>query len=671
MHPLIADLNPRQREAVLHRGSPLLVLAGAGSGKTRVITRRIAHMVAEGVAPGTILALTFTNKAAREMADRVRSLISEESMKGITLGTFHAIGLQILDKEGDKLGLPAHRALMDAGDQQAAVRQCLKELRMDPKSHDVMHILEVISGARHRFKSPADVAREPGRKLIARIYKAYLEQKTAYGRLDFDDLILKPIELFKTHPDVLNKWRKRFGHILVDEFQDTSLSQLEFLKLLASEHRRICVVGDDDQSIYGWRGARIENILNFEHTFSDAKAIALEQNYRSTGHILDAANAVIVKNTLRRDKKLWTDAGPGAKLESIRVPDERAEATFVAATIQKLVREEGRRYSDVGVLFRTGAQAQVVENSLNFSEIPYRTSGTFDFFDRKEVKDLVAWLKLVQRPSDWTSFMRAVAFPSRGVGAQTIERLVTFSKTHNQNVHRTLESLDRIPGLTSSAVAGLKSFRRVLMDTKDKARKPHTDCAELVSRLCAELGVRESLIRDPTQGPGGERRWRNIELLMAAIRRLQKRKQVSNLREILRLLALERQALSEEAKEDQVSMMTFHAAKGLEWPVVFMIGCEEGLLPHQRTLDEASGTDEERRLFYVGITRARERAYLSYGRRRLRGRQSVDVEPSRFMLDISLDHRNHTDRGIQGFEVERSEASRRFEALKARLNNSK
>ena len=256
------------------------------------------------------------------------------------------------------------------------------------------------------------------------------------------------------------KWRKRFGHILVDEFQDTSLSQLEFIKLLASEHRQICVVGDDDQSIYGWRGARIENILNFEETFSDAKAIALEQNYRSTGHILDAANAVISKNTMRRDKKLWTDVGAGAKLESIRVPDDRAEASFVAATIQKVVREQGRKYSDVGILFRTGAQAQVIEESLNFSEIPYRTSGTFDFFDRKEVKDVIAWLKLMQRPSDWTSFMRAVAFPSRGVGPQTIERLVTYSKTHGHHVHRTLEELDRVPGLKSAAISGLKSFRK-------------------------------------------------------------------------------------------------------------------------------------------------------------------------------------------------------------------
>ncbi len=670
MTSLTADLNPRQKEAVLHRGSPLLVLAGAGSGKTRVITRRIAHLIEEGVASNTILALTFTNKAAREMADRVRSLLSEESMKGITVGTFHAIGLQILDKDGDKLGLPSHRSLMDSGDQQAALRQCLKDLRMDPKSHDTMHILEVISGARHLFKSPQDVAREPGRKLIARIYKAYLDQKTAYGRLDFDDLILKPIELFRTHEDVLNKWRKRFGHILVDEFQDTSLSQLEFIKLLASEHRRICVVGDDDQSIYGWRGARIENILNFEETFSDAKAIALEQNYRSTGHILDAANAVISKNSMRREKKLWTDVGSGAKLESIRVPDDRSEASFVAATIQKLVREQGHSYSDVGVLFRTGAQAQVIESSLNFSEIPYRTSGTFDFFDRKEVKDVIAWLKLMQRPSDWTSFMRAVGFPSRGVGPQTIERLVTYSRTHGQNVHRTLESLDRVPGLTTAAAKGLKAFRRTLMDGRDKVRNQE-DCAGIVAWLCEDLRVRESLIRDTTQGPGGERKWRNIELLMEAMKRLQRRKQTSNLRDVLRLLALERQALSEEADGDQVSLMTFHAAKGLEWPVVFMVGCEEGLLPHQRTLDEGAGTDEERRLFYVGITRARERAYLSYGRRRLRGRQTVDVEPSRFMLDITLEHRNHTDRGIQGFEVEADEAKRRFEALKARLGGKK
>ena len=670
MTSLTADLNPRQREAVLHRGSPLLVLAGAGTGKTRVITRRIAHLIAEGVAPDTILALTFTNKAAREMADRVRVLLSAESMKGITVGTFHAIGLQILDKDGGLLGLPSHRALMDSGDQQAAVRQCLKELRMDPKSHDTMHILEVISGARHRFKTPEDVGREPGRKLIARIYKAYLGHKEAYGRLDFDDLILKPIELFQNEPAVLERWRKRFGHILVDEFQDTSRSQLEFIQLLACEHRRICVVGDDDQSIYGWRGARIENILNFEQSFSNANAIALEQNYRSTGHILEAANAVICKNEARRDKSLWTDVGAGAKLESIRLPDDRAEASYVAATIQKLVHEEGRKYSDVGVLFRTGAQAQAIEESLRFAEVPFRTSGVFDFFDRKEVKDIIAWLKLFQRPSDWTSFMRAVAFPSRGVGPQTIERLVTYSKTHRRNVHRTLDELDRIPGLTSAALHGLKSFRKVVLDGRDRVSRGE-ESAGIVAWLCDEIQVRQGLIRDPTQGPGGERKWRNIELLMVAMKRLQRRKQVSTLRDVLRLLALERQALSEEAEADQVSLMTFHAAKGLEWPVVFMVGCEEGLLPHQRTIEEGLGTDEERRLFYVGITRARELAYLSYGRRRLRGRQSVDVEPSRFLLDISLEHRNHTDRGILGVKVEANEAKRRFQALKARLGDKK
>lgn len=666
----VGDLNRRQREAVMARGGPVLVLAGAGSGKTRVITRRVAQLLQEGILAQQVLALTFTNKAAREMAERLEVLVGQAAVKGMTLGTFHSVGLQILDKDGGLLGLPAHRSLMDPGDQQAALRQCLKELRLNPKGHDVWHLLEVISNARHAFTSPEALARQPGRKLTARVYKAYLAYKAAYGRLDFDDLILRPIELFQAHPEALKRWQSKFAHILVDEFQDTSFSQLEFIKLLGKEHHQVCAVGDDDQSIYGWRGARVENILNFSQSFPNAQSIALEQNYRSTGHILAAANQVISKNTARHEKLLWTADGMGHKVCSIRLPDERSEASWVAAKIQGLVHKEGFSYSDVGVLFRTGAQSEGVAHSLSFSQIPFRTNSAHDFLDRKEVKDLIAWLKLINRPSDWSSFMRAVAFPSRGVGPQSMERLVAYSRAHGLNVHQTLLQLDRVPGLGASVLKGLKSFRRVLMDAKDRLAESE-DVPALIGWICEEIGARAALIRDPTEGPGGERRWKNLELLTEATRRLRRRKKVTKLKEILRLLALERQALTDEATADQVSLMTLHSAKGLEWPVVFFIGCEEGLIPHQRTLDEGADVSEERRLFYVGLTRARQRVFLTYAKRRLRGRRSVETEASRFLLDVTLEHREHTDLGIRGFEVDRSEAKRRFAALRALLDDPK
>lgn len=664
---LVAELNPEQRAAVLHEGGPVLVLAGAGTGKTRVITVRIAHLVAGGIAPDHVLALTFTNKAAGEMAERVGHFLGVEAARAMTIGTFHSLGLRMLEHDAKRLGYRRGISLLDAADQAGAVRQCLKRLRVDPRRHDPHVFLTAISNARNAGVTPEAMAADPGRKLTARVYDAYVQWLAAYHAMDFDDLILQAIRLLEEHPDVRERWRDRFRTILVDEYQDTNGAQLRLVRLLAEEHRQLCVVGDDDQSIYGWRGADFRNILHFEEHFPDATAIALTQNYRSTGHILEAANAIIGNNRERRVKQLWTDVGEGERVQVVTCKDPAAEAAFIAAEIRRRRDFEHRPWGDFGVLFRTSAQTRPFEEAFRLTGVPFRLVGAFEFFERKEVKDVLSWLRLIVNPHDEISLLRVINFPQRGIGPKALEILHDRAQALRGSLWNAVEAAADAPDLNASQRAALAAFVGVMREARRRHRDER-DLAGLVTWLCDATGAREAWIRDPTEGPGGERRWRNIEALVRSMTNWQARSPGGELRDYLRLVALDAKHTAEEDHRDEVALMTLHAAKGLEWPVCFVIGCQEGILPHQRTLEDARGdVSEERRLFYVGVTRARRTAYITLSKIRHRFHGSEPTRPSRFLREIPAAHRLDVDRVKGGGEVEKSEVRRRFSELKARL----
>jgi len=668
---LVDALNPEQRAAVLHRGGPVLVLAGAGTGKTRVITVRIADLVDDGLPPQQVLALTFTNKAAGEMAERVAGFLGHDAARAMTISTFHSLGLRILEQETAHLGFTRGIRLLDAADQASALRQCLKQLAIDPKRHDPRVFLTSISNARNTGQSPDDVAREPGRRLFAKVYRAYLAWLEAYQALDFDDLILAPIRLLRTHEDVRARWRARFQTILVDEYQDTNGAQLELMRTLAAEHRSLCVVGDDDQSIYGWRGADFRNILEFESHFPDATAIALTQNYRSTGHILGAANGVIGQNTERREKSLWTDVGDGEPVRVITCKDPDAEAAFVAAEIRRRHQQEHLPWSAFGVLFRSSVQTRPIEEALRLAGVPYRLVGAHEFYERKEIKDALSYLRLVANPQDEVSLLRIINFPGRGIGPAAIGSLLDLARSTGLGLWGALGRLDEVPRLNAPQREALTSLRESIRAARARHRD-QGDPAGVLEWLCEAIGAREAWIRDPTEGPGGHRRWRNVEQLLRSIRAWQERTPGGALADYLRVVALDSRSPVEEEDRDAVALMTLHAAKGLEWPICFMIGCQEGTIPHHRILEDPRGdVTEERRLFYVGVTRARRCAYLTLARVRKRFRGSEPARPSRFLREIPAAHRVDEERAPGGGEVEKQEQLNRFAALRERLARSR
>ena len=667
---LVDGLNPQQRMAVEHRGSPVLVLAGAGSGKTRVITVRIAHFIAkDGLDPRRILALTFTNKAAGEMAERVALLAGAEAAAAVTVGTFHALGLRMVEEESRVLGFKRRFTLLDAADQASFVRHSLRDLKLDPKRHDPQSLLTAISNARNGGLTPEQLMERASTRMTGRVYRAYLDRLSAYRALDFDDLILKPIELLTHHAAVRDKWRRRFRTVLVDEYQDTNGSQFELVRLLTEEHRSLCVVGDDDQSIYGWRGARIENILSFEKHFPDASVIRLEQNYRSTGHILDAANAVIAVNTARKAKALWTAAGQGEPVRVVVCKDARAEAHFVAAEICRRANSEQLPWRAFGVLFRTSAQAQPLSDALRLAGVPYRLIGASDFYERKEIKDMLSYLRLVDHAEDRQAIMRVINFPNRGIGPRSLEKLYDFSETRKVPLDEALSRADEISGLTRRAAEGMVQFGQVLGEARVFWEK-HRDLAATGRQIVAATRAREAWIRSPTEGPGGRARWKNVELLFESMRRYQERKPDTMLRDYLRVVALDKHHASEAAEDaDEVTLMTLHAAKGLEWPASFVVGCQEGLIPHQRTISDGGDVSEERRLFYVGITRAKRYCYLTAAKLKRKFHGTEPARPSRFLRDIPAEHRLDDDRVKAGGEVGRSETKRRFAELRSRLDH--
>ncbi len=637
IHEAIQSLNDRQREAVQATEGPLLIVAGAGSGKTRVLTHRIAYLIATRKAPPWgILAITFTNKAAREMQERVAQLVGAEG-RDIWVSTFHSMCVRILRKDIERIGYKSNFTILDADDQLSVIRGCLKEMNLDPKRHEPRAILSVISSAKNELLTAqqfADrVGQDPFQKVAAQIYLQYERKLQSNHALDFDDLIMKTIELFKQEPDVLDFYQKKFRYIHVDEYQDTNHAQYMLCRYLAEAHRNLCVVGDSDQSIYRWRGADISNILDFEKDYPEATTILLEQNYRSTGNILEAANRVIGHNTGRKPKNLWTDKGEGSKIKVYYADSEAAEAYHVVSEIQRHV-ASGRSYRDHAILYRTNAQSRVIEEIFLKSNIPYQIVGGIRFYERKEIKDLLAYLRLVSNPDDDISLLRIVNVPKRGVGAASLDKLVAYAAQRGQSIFASLDELDAV-GLGSRQRNALLDFKELIDNLSRMAE--FVPVTELTEKLLEMSGYREELVQENTLE--ARSRVENIDEFLSVTQDFEEKNEDKSLVAFLTDLALiaDIDTLADDGPEDphdKVTLMTMHSAKGLEFPFVFVIGMEEGIFPHSRALMDPEELEEERRIAYVAITRAEEELVLSCAQMRtLFGRTSRNM-PSRFLEEI-------------------------------------
>jgi superfamily I DNA/RNA helicase len=648
----LSKLNPPQREAVTHPAGPLLVLAGAGSGKTRVIIHRIASLLERGIPADAIAALTFTNKAAEEMRGRIAALLgSRKAASKLTMGTFHSLGLQILRAERASLGFPRGFAIYDASDQLGLIKELLRRVHADGRRYDAKAILSRISLAKNAFVPPESFEPAEGDEydeIAAELYPRYQESLRAFAAVDFDDLITETVALLEREPEVRDRWQARFHHVLVDEYQDTNRAQLLFVKQLVAQHHNLCVVGDDDQSIYSWRGADPTNMRDFEQFFPGARVVVLDQNYRSTPTILEAANAVIANNTSRREKNLWSDKERGEKLQVVVAPDGAMEVAFVAREVQALVREHGRRHKDIAVLYRSNTQTRALEEELRTADVPYAMFGGQQFFERKEVKDVIAYLRAALNPRDEISLRRVLNYPSRGIGARALSKLAAGSEARGTSLWRALTGeggvLDELSPQARDGVASFTAIMSKLRAALD-GDSGSGSAAAATRELLEDIDLYEDIRAAAPSLTAAQRKIDNVESLIRSLeRREQRGKDRSTLAEYLRQLALDTGGDEPSEPGDKVVLTTLHGAKGLEFPVVFLIGAEEELLPHARTLmpqahdvsdpDHASDVSEERRLAYVGITRAMERLYLTRAAaRRLRGR-AVERTPSRFLLEI-------------------------------------
>lgn len=639
----LSGMNPPQREAVLTTEGPLLVLAGAGSGKTRVIVHRIAHLLEKGVPATAILAMTFTNKAAHEMKERVAMLVSSQRAKGLTIGTFHAFGLQILRAEHGRMGYPRQFTIADAGDQNALVKRAMREVRIDDRSFDPKRILSLISLAKSEGIAPGEPIGKPNRPTLygeeyelitEEVYPRYEQALRAMAMVDFDDLIGLPIKLFRENEPLRLRYHDRFRYLLVDEYQDTNRTQLELVKLLGLPRGNVCVVGDDDQAIYGWRGAEVDNILRFHVHFPGAKEVRLEQNYRSFGNILDSANAVIVKNEARKDKKLFTDRGPGEKVKVVVCPLDEMEARFVINEIRASV-AKGRQPGDHAILYRTNLQSRVYEEALRAEGIPYEVVGGTEFFDRREVKDLLGYLRLFVNNQDEVSLLRIINFPARGIGDVTVEKIR----------HRaTLEGLGLLAALRKATTGAWEEVKAAsgriaaFVDLVDRYSNQLIEGvpASVVARaLIEEVDLRGAIAAQVVSAEAAARRISLLDDTLISLERYERREgKKGTLAQYLAQLTLDRKDEEKALPGDRVVMMTLHAAKGLEFPVVFLVGMEEDLLPHKGIQGTPQDLPEERRLAYVGITRARERLFLTRSAARVMRGKEVPRTPSRFLADL-------------------------------------
>ena len=626
----LADLNEAQRKAVLHTEGPLLVVAGAGSGKTRVLTHRVAHLIAAvGVQPNEILAITFTNKAAGEMRSRLEDLLPEVARR-IWILTFHAACGRILRREAPRLGYKTNFTIYDQADQVRLVKQCLEELERDPKRFPAKGIHEHISSAKNQLISPVEYRKRVESfydQTVAEVYDLYQRRLFAANAVDFDDLLMLTVDALERFPEAKERWQKAFRYVLVDEYQDTNHAQYRLLQLLADKHRNVCVVGDPDQSVYGFRGADIRNILEFERDFGDTTTIPLEQNYRSTNTILRAANAVISHNTERKPKNLWSDLGDGDPVRVLEVEDEHAEARFVAAEIARHV-DEGVSGSEIAVFYRTNAQSRVLEDILVRQEIAYQVIGGPRFYERAEVKDLIAYLQVIDNPFDAVSLQRIANRPRRGIGDASLARLQTYADGHGISLWEALEFPEEA-GLGPAQARAVNSLRTLLQSLQAGALELAVD--ELVERTLDRSGYLAGLEAERTIESQG--RIENLQELVGVAREYQETATDPNLSTFLQEISL---FSDQDALRDQqslVTLMTLHNAKGLEFRAVFIIGMEEGVFPHSRSIEQ-NELEEERRLAYVGMTRAKEHLTLTHASARaLYGNRNYNL-PSRFLEEL-------------------------------------
>lgn len=636
------NLNPQQRKAVMHPEGPLLVLAGAGSGKTRVLTYRIAYLIKnQGVDPKNIIAITFTNKAAREMKERIEQILP--GMKNMFVSTFHSACVRFLRRDIDKIGYDRNFIIFDTQDQQVLMKDCLKTLNIDDKKYTPAGVLSYIGRAKDQLLSPSkclDKAKNIREETMARLYDLYQKRLRESNALDFDDIIMKTVELFKEYPQILSYYQNRFHHILVDEYQDTNLAQYDLIRMMTDKHRNLCVVGDDDQSIYSFRGADIRNILEFEQDFKDATVIRLEQNYRSTQNILNAANSLIENNFGRKTKILWTDNGEGHKIKLITLEDEHQEAYFIAREINDKVYKENISYGDIAVLYRTNAQSRVLEEAMVKTGLPYKIVGGLKFYHRKEIKDILSYLRVVANPSDDVSLTRIINVPRRGIGNATVNKLRVISEENNQSIFEIIKNIDNT-SLTLSLKNKLRKFLFMLEDFIKISME--ISISDLMSYILEETGYMEELYNEATTESIS--RIENLREFIGAAIEFEQRTSEARLEDFLTELALLSDVDDVEEKEQSIVLMTFHSAKGLEFPVVFLAGMDEGIFPHSRSLLDNEQIEEERRLCYVGITRAKRELYMTRAwQRSIYGNTSYYMA-SRFLNEIPPDYIAETSYG--------------------------
>jgi DNA helicase-2/ATP-dependent DNA helicase PcrA len=629
---ILATLNPAQRQAVETIEGPLLILAGPGSGKTRVIVHRVAYLIKVcGIKPHRIMAVTFTNKAAREMKERLEQLLGQE-VEALTLGTFHAICARILRQEGKAIGLEPRFVIYDEEDQLNLVKQALQELNLDPKQYSPRALHSAISAAKSRLVNPKSYAQQIYsyfEEIVSRVYERYQQLLSQGQAVDFDDLLMKTVQLFDSHVQILSKYQSRYVHILVDEFQDTNIAQYMLMKQLAGKYHNICVVGDPDQSIYSWRFADLRNILSFEKDYPEAKVVFLEQNYRSTKTILEAASDIISVNVQRKPKDLWTENEPGSPLAIIESYSEEEEAQSVVNEVEKLISQDKISLKDCAIMYRVNAQSRVLEETFMRYGVPYKLVGGTRFYQRREVKDIIAYLRLVHNPQDNVSLVRIINIPARGIGQRTLSQLQAWVKHGDITLYEALKQAIERKALSSRITQALIGFSALIDGLITKSHE--LSLAELIDEILQHANYREYIL----EKDGGEERWENILELRSVAREYNELGTEEALATFLEKVSLVSDIDELNEQTDAVTLITLHQAKGLEFPVVFIVGMEEGILPHRKSFDDPVEMEEERRLCYVGVTRAQKRLYLlrSY-RRSLFGGSSINP-PSRFLQDIS------------------------------------
>ncbi len=645
MSELLQSLNEEQKKAVLHEEGPLMIIAGAGSGKTRVLTYRIAHLIAQGVDPFSILSLTFTNKAAREMKGRIGDLVGENEAKNLWMGTFHSIFARVLRHEADKLGFPSNFTIYDTQDSERLISSIIKELQLSKDQYKPKQIFSRISSFKNSlitvkaYYNNYDLQEQDKtakREKLGEIYKEYVDRCFKAGAMDFDDLLLRTNELLNVYPEVLAKYQHKFKYILVDEYQDTNHSQYLIVRALADRYQNICVVGDDAQSIYSFRGANINNILNFQKDYPEVTTYRLEQNYRSTQTIVNASNSLINHNKVKLNKNVWTHNNAGEKIKVKHCYTDLEEGRFVAASIFDLKAEKQKQNNDFAILYRTNSQSRAIEESLRKHNIPYQIIGGISFYQRKEIKDVLAYLRLIVNPKDEESLKRIINYPARGIGQTTLDKLIVASKQYNCSLFEVLENLDKYPiGFTGATITKLNEFK--ILIERFITENNTLNASEMVEKVVKRLGFIRLLNKEET--PEAIDRIENIQELINGVKDfVEGQKEIADatgsLSEFLQDVALITDLDTHKNNQNSVTLMTVHMAKGLEFPYVFIVGMEENLFPSSFNLYNQNDLEEERRLFYVALTRAQEKVFLSYAILRYRFGKQIDSEPSRFINEI-------------------------------------